>query len=118
MSYCRWSSDNWKCDIYAYESCSGYVIHIAGNRHVGDCPEADLLQEDSKKGLREYRKQMKFLESCERKPIQLLHAGESFTLNTLEEFRDKLIELKEIGYYIPDYVFEIIKSEVQDQEGK
>jgi len=29
MSYCRWSSDDNKSDVYCYESNSGHVIHVA-----------------------------------------------------------------------------------------
>ena len=35
MSYCRWSSMNWMCDVYVYEGC-GFVTHVAGRRRV--CP--------------------------------------------------------------------------------
>ncbi len=31
MSYCRWSSDNMKSDVYAYESYEGYTVHMQGN---------------------------------------------------------------------------------------
>lgn len=35
MSYCRWSSDNWRCDVYVYESCSGgWLTHVAGQKRV------------------------------------------------------------------------------------
>lgn len=29
MSFCRWSSDDWACDVYAYESEEGFIIHVA-----------------------------------------------------------------------------------------
>lgn len=33
MSYCRWSSMNWMCDVYTYEDVSGgWTTHVAGNR--------------------------------------------------------------------------------------
>lgn len=32
MSYCRWSSNNFECDIYAYESKFGYEIHIKNGK--------------------------------------------------------------------------------------
>jgi hypothetical protein len=32
MSYCRWSSDNFDCDLYCYESSEGFVTHVAGAR--------------------------------------------------------------------------------------
>lgn len=36
MSYCRWSSDGFRCDIYAYASCEGGVtVHVARRRQRG-----------------------------------------------------------------------------------
>lgn len=33
MSYCRWSSMNWMCDVYVYEDVSGgWTTHVAGNK--------------------------------------------------------------------------------------
>ena len=37
MSYCRWSSMDFKCDLYVYESSDGIVIHVAGSRR--DIPD-------------------------------------------------------------------------------
>lgn len=41
MSYCRWSSDNWKCDLYCYEDANGYITHVADNRIVKIVKAAD-----------------------------------------------------------------------------
>lgn len=32
MSYCRWSSDNFNCDLYCYESDFGFETHLASGR--------------------------------------------------------------------------------------
>lgn len=33
MSYCRWSSDFWQCDVYVYEDVNGgWTTHVAGRR--------------------------------------------------------------------------------------
>ena len=32
MSYCRWSSMDYDCDLYIYESESGFEIHVARRR--------------------------------------------------------------------------------------
>lgn len=33
MSYCRFSSNNWMCDVYVYESVyGGFQVHVAGRR--------------------------------------------------------------------------------------
>lgn len=51
MSYCRWSSMNWGCDVYVYEDCDVYVYedcdggwttHVAGRRRIFP-PIPDLL---------------------------------------------------------------------------
>ena len=34
MSYCRWSSLSWRCDLYVYESGMGIEIHVAGRRRM------------------------------------------------------------------------------------
>mgnify|MGYP000935111319 FL=1 len=35
MSYCRFSSDNFRCDVYVYEDCyGGWTTHVAGRRHL------------------------------------------------------------------------------------
>ena len=35
MSYCRFSSDNWRSDVYVYEDGAGaYVVNVAANRLI------------------------------------------------------------------------------------
>lgn len=35
MSYCRWSSMNWMCDVYCYEDIyDSFVTHVAGRRKI------------------------------------------------------------------------------------
>ena len=115
MSYCRWSSDDWKCDIYAYESAKGYQIHVAGNRIQGDIPGTlNITESNVEEWVTAHNKQMDFIKTAERKPIGLPNDGESYLCETLEDFRNKLTELKETGYHIPKDVFDAIKSEIQE----
>jgi hypothetical protein len=40
MSYCRWSSDHFECDVYVYEDCSGgWTTHVAGRRRKNKLPD-------------------------------------------------------------------------------
>lgn len=110
MAYCRWSSDNWKSDIYAYESDYGYEIYVAGNRIVGDVPEVDYMA-DIDTVRKQYAEYKAFMDAAEHVPIDLPHDGESFTCGDLESFEWRLRMLREVGYYIPDYVFEEIAAE-------
>jgi hypothetical protein len=134
MSYCRWSSDNWKCDLYCYEEVSGgFTTHVASNRIVGEVPEASfaLLQKNDdlsvpeqvmrrlrneafKEWTEAQEKQSKFLDTCKHKPIGLPYDGESFNDPDLESFLKRLLHLREVGYKFPDYVLEEVKEEIED----
>lgn len=43
MSYCRFSSDNWKSDVYVYDAGYAYVIHVAGKKRlIAPIPELPI----------------------------------------------------------------------------
>lgn len=118
MSYCRWSSDNWSCDVYCYEDCSGgFTTHVAWNRVVGDIPKTPPL---TKEGIPEYtaahKAQMDFLEDCERAPIELPHAGESFNDPDAASCADRLEELRAIGYNVPQCAIDALREEAMEDE--
>jgi len=115
MSYCRWSSDNFKCDIYAYESDAGFEIHVANRRVVGDVPPlANILEVPIEEFMESYRAQHIFLDSAERVQIGLEYDGQSFTCPTLADFLEKMQELRDKGYNFPDYVLEEIREELAE----
>jgi len=127
MSYCRWSSNNWACDLYCYDSGGkdegGYTTHVAGNRVAGEIPQVpdfpltrDPDSADWKEWHDAYEAQHKFLKDCQREFIDLPHAGETFQDNTLEEFRARLLELRKIGYRFPDRVLEQIEREINEEK--
>ena len=35
MSYCRWSSDDFQCDVYVFGSDTGFETYVARGRYVG-----------------------------------------------------------------------------------
>ena len=44
MSYCRWSTDFFQCDVYVYEHCNGgWTTHVAGRRMKHVPPESIRL---------------------------------------------------------------------------
>lgn len=115
MSYCRWSSMNFKCELYAYESEEGFVIHVAGNKVVGDVPPLADFFGDMDEFLRSMVVQHKFLETAERRNIGLEDDGKSFICENLESFKEKLLELRAKGYTFPDYVLEDVEQEIREQ---
>jgi len=123
MSYCRWSTDNFNCDIYAYESDAGYEIHVANNRRrlwyriflwLTD-KRIPIKLANKIIYYRSQRFDLYFLPNrIKYKLIKLACAGESYTCN-LEEFREKMIELRNLGYKFPNYVLGEINYELQEK---
>lgn len=99
MSYCRWSSDDFKCDIYCYESETGYEVHVASKRVVGDIPAIDWISHEVM--FKTYKEQMKFVETAERENIGLPYDGESFSFSEAGEAATLLEHLKGLGYSVP-----------------
>lgn len=89
------------------------MVHIAGNRVVGDIPKTEhLFERDTLDEFFEaHKKQMAFLETAEREPIGLPHDGESFVLDSAQQAAEKLKELKAIGYRVPDYAIKKLEDE-------
>ena len=121
MSYCRWSSDDWQCDIYAYEDVyGGYSIHVASNRRVNieNIPKADHIK-DIPKWIEAHKKQMEWLDkNNELKKIGLPYDGESFREPNLESFKKRMLQLRKTGYNFPDYVLEQIDDELFEEKQK
>lgn len=116
MSYCRWSSFDWACDVYCYaDAGGGYTTHVAGNRIVGDIPKLPDLNEDTDKFIAAWRKQDEFIRDAKREGIALPHAGETFNDPDLESFLARLLELKGLGFVVPDEVIQTVREEIADE---
>jgi hypothetical protein len=112
MSYCRFSSDDFCCDLYVYESRDdGFVVHVASNRLVGDPPHVDFeaAPEDL---VAQSKAQHRFVLSAERVAIDLPFAGASFREPDLASLRARLEELRGLGYRFPDDVLAEIDREI------
>lgn len=123
MSYCRWSTNDFDCDLYCYEDVSGgWTTHVAGNRVVGVVPPEDmgLLLSGKAADLATYMAQHKarrdFLDAAEHKPIGLPHDGATFNDPTLETFRARVVSLREIGYHCPGWVLDDIDDEIAERD--
>lgn len=119
MSYCRWSSDDFQCDLYCYESTDGgWVTHVAGNRIVGDIPKVDHLfgTDDIMDGLWfVHCRQMEFIAAADHVAIGLPFDAMSFRDDTLAGFRARLLMLREAGYRFPDHVLERVDEEMREK---
>src|SRR5690348_16950208 len=96
MSYCRWSSMNWTCDLYCYADITGgWTTHVAPRRRIEAVPgdrQEDLIA--GKISLEEctelHRRQMIALERIPFESLRLPHAGETFHDSTLAELKRRL----------------------------
>lgn len=122
MSYCRWSSLNWMCDVYCYEDVSGgWTTHVASRRRIHPPTDPGPMpvggpQADWSAWFERYKQAQAELDDIPLVPIGLSHDGESFNDPTLETFQDRLTTLRETGYTVPDYVFETIAEEIAERD--
>jgi hypothetical protein len=116
MSYCRWSSDDFKSDVYTYAHVDGsWTTHVAGRRRVGldTLPENPYSREalnraDWKDLYKAYHAKLQSLEFVD---IDLPHVGETFKDASPQECADTLRMLKGLGYHVPDGVIEALDDE-------
>jgi hypothetical protein len=120
MSYCRWSSDDFQCDVYVYEDCAGgFTTHVAGRRHVFKEPLPPVVPMDEKlkdEYFERYEKVNKMLDEANLVDIELPYAGESFNDDTAGECADRLEELRDIGYIVPQYAIDALREEALESE--
>lgn len=111
MSYCRWSSDNFKCDLYVYKHVNGgWTTHVINNRlKVSEEEYARYIDKMLAEG------NASLAEECF-EPLNLPHAGETFSDPTLEALKERLLYLRGLGYRFPDYVLERIDREITEGE--
>ncbi len=115
MSYCRWSSDNWKSDIYCYEGVDDKIhIHVAASKREG-VPEANY---DPNEPIEIYMEKLKvqsdYLKNCLLVPIGLELDGESFECFNKQEALGLLLHVRSRGYHVPEFAIECLKEEIED----
>jgi hypothetical protein len=124
MSICRWSSNNWDCDLYCYEDyCGGITTHVASNRIVGDIPRLPLMpigkdsqSDEWKQWFAAYKEQSDFIDKAEYTLIGLRYDGESFSDYSWESFLERITNLRNIGYHVPDFVFDEANESIKNGE--
>jgi len=116
MSYCRFSSDNYRSDLYCYKDCGGgWTTHVAKVRFVGEIPELpDFNTSSAKEYAEAMAAQTRAIDGCERVPIGLPHDGEIYNDETLEAFRDRVKSLLALGYRGVPGLVEWIEEEMND----
>lgn len=123
MSYCRWSSDDFQCDVYVYEDAAGgWTTHVARRRHVYNQPLPDAVPIPDSTGMSDQMQAfidrhltvMNMVSEAELVDIGLPHAGETFNDDTPGECAERLMKLRDIGYWVPQYAIDELMAEHQD----
>jgi hypothetical protein len=124
VSYCRWSTDDFRCDLYCYQDVSGgWTTHVASSRYVGEGrPHEDWSlilkgEEDAAEFWRQHAALEAWLDKAKHESIGLPYDGATFHDYTLEGFLDLLITLKEAGYCFPDHVIDDVREEIREEGG-
>lgn len=120
MSYCRWSSEDFQCDVYAYESVhGGFAVHVAGNRVVFTEPlpeQVPLEKENIVAFMERNHKVMEMVDAAERVPIGLPHDGEDFCEGDASACADRLESLRALGYRVPQYAIDSLREEAAEED--
>ena len=122
MSYCRFSSDKYRSDVYVYESADGFTIHVASKRYTETYPGPDpYSREEIAKPAEEWRDNYHafhhWLDNTPMETIGLPHDGETIVCDLPGICADTLQEMRDLGYNIPDGVIEELRAEQQLLEG-
>lgn len=116
MSYCRWSSDQYQCDVYAYDTGPLIIIHVASNRYVladGDTlPEEVNIADASPEEYLAYNRELSdVLSRADLVPIGLPFDGESFTEAGPAAAYERLVSLREAGYRVTQSALDALAEE-------
>lgn len=117
MSYCRWSSMDYLCDVYCYEHVDGYfAVHVAENRPVYKTelpPQVDYAK-DPEGWMKRHHEVMNMLDEADREPIGLPYDGQDHQFSTSEEAAYFLEELRSVGYNVPDTAITALHEEAKN----
>lgn len=118
MSYCRWSSDDFRSDVYVYESAGGVDVHVARSRLPAEffdtLPEPIPYSLENFAAWYERGREVGALvdaASGDAEPIDLPHAGTSCTFADHAEAADALEWLAALGYHVPDGVIDDLRAD-------
>ena len=120
MSYCRWSSDNFKCDLYCYKDVNGgYTIHVASYRWRMWYRLLHWLTDKRYKNLDGFRQSRRGFDLFSwphwitHKKINLPYDDDTFRDKSIKDFYRHVRGLKKLGYKVPNKVIDIIKKEAE-----
>lgn len=126
MSFCRWSSLDFRCDLYVWEGEFGVTVAVAAQRpqfttrlpsplpplpeQASDAEIHDWVQ----KRIARDRRLHKILDTTEFMPIGLSRDGEVYDDLTLDEAADLIDSLTDEGYVAPEGLANRLREYAQE----
>ncbi len=119
MSYCRWSSNDYQCDLYCYDDVmGGYTIHVASRRYKFKKPVPPPVSwENGEEWLARHDEIDQMIKDADMVEIGLEFDGQTFSENTAHDFLVRLLILRKAGYIFPDSVLDAAREE-RDHSGE
>lgn len=118
MSYCRFSSDDYQCDVYCFADVGGgFTTYVANNRPVLDRmlpPEVPFDTEHADEWMCRYHAIMAWTSKAKRAQIGLPYDGQRFNDPTAIDAADRLQMLKDTGYNVPQYAIDALRAEADE----
>lgn len=132
MSYCRFSSDDWRSDVYVYEHfAGGFVTHVASNKPRGYVPRTLSWPPYAWKTGTLWRRigyavwfrlhwwsynlQMAYIEVMPRRQLGLPSDGETYSDPDAEECVARLLGLRKLGYCVPQGAINALMEEAAEE---
>ena len=120
MSYCRWSTDDYQCDVYVYEDAGGgWTTHVASARYVYKEPLPPVVECDPDNDeaweawLDRHKAVQRMVDEADRVEIGLPHDGDTFSDDSAGECADRLESLRLLGYVVPQDAIDSLRMEEQ-----
>lgn len=118
MSFCRWSTDDYLCDLYIYADVNGgYTIHVGSHRPVYKQPLPEPIEPNAET-IDAYMERravvMRMLDEAEWVPIGLPFDSETFREDTGAAAADRVRDLLAMGYRCPDHVERLLREDGDD----
>jgi len=112
MSYCHFSTNNYKCDVWAYVYQNSCWVRLATHRIAGGVPKKDFSSPDT---IYDSHKELaEFMDACMRVPIGLKYDGKLLKFETLTHMLHGLLDLAEMGYVVPQGVIDGILLDLEE----
>lgn len=117
MSYCRFSSNDFQCDVYVYESNQGFVTHVAASRFdvaPDEFPPQLAADANPVDFVNRHLEVQAILEAAETLPIDSPHAGQTYLSATPGECAALLRKLAEDGFQVPQRAIDALTDEQEE----